>query len=109
MNNDSGEAVSCKLIITIVNRGFSETVMDSAREAGAKGGTILHGRGTGAHHQNIFGINIDPEKDIILIVALKSACVAIMEAIDAAAGLGTPGSGICFVLPVDNFVGVHLE
>ncbi len=107
--DNSGNDSSCKLIISVVNRGFSEKVMDSARGAGAKGGTVLHGRGTSTGHQNIFGISIDPEKDIVLIVAPKDNCVAIMEAINIAAGLSTPGSGICFVVPVDNMVGIHLE
>lgn len=100
------ETESFKLIITIVNRGFSEKVMDSARANGAKGGTVLHGRGTSADSHNIFGISIDPEKDIVLIVTKKDCCVAIMEAVDEAVGLKTPGSGICFVLPVDRAVGI---
>ena len=37
-----------ELIICIVNSGFSETVMDAARELGARGGTVIHGRGTAA-------------------------------------------------------------
>ena len=100
------ETESFKLIVTVVNRGFSEKVMDSAREKGARGGTVLHGRGTSADSHNIFGISIDPEKDIVLIVAKKICCIAIMEAVNEAVGLKTPGSGICFVLPVDNVVGI---
>ena len=29
------------LIITIVNRGYSDDVMDAARDAGARGGTVM--------------------------------------------------------------------
>ena len=35
-----------EVILCIVNNGFSEAVMDAAREAGARGGTIIHARGT---------------------------------------------------------------
>ena len=36
-----------EVIIVLVNSGFSEVVMDAAREVGARGGTIIHARGTG--------------------------------------------------------------
>jgi len=98
-----------KLILTIVNSGFSERAMDAAREHGAGGGTVLRGRGTTADVNNIFGIKVDPEKDILLIVAPKDHCQAIMEAINKAAGLTTPAGGVCFVLPVDRVVGVNLK
>ena len=32
------------LILTIVDRGFADDVMDAAKSAGARGGTILHAR-----------------------------------------------------------------
>ena len=98
-----------ELILTIVNAGFSEKVMDSARRHGAGGGTVLRGRGTNADSRNLFGISVDPEKDVVLIVARKNNCVPIMEAINEAVGLKTRGNGICFVLPVDNVVGISLE
>ena len=33
-------------IVCIVNAGFSDTVMDTAKEVGAGGGTVLFARGT---------------------------------------------------------------
>ena len=39
---------SHECIVCIVNTGFSDAVMDAAREFGARGGTVIHGRGTGA-------------------------------------------------------------
>ena len=38
-----------ELIVCIINRGFSDTVMTAARGSGARGGTILHAKGTGSH------------------------------------------------------------
>ena len=34
-----------EVIFAIVNAGFAEDAMDVAREQGARGGTILNGRG----------------------------------------------------------------
>ena len=38
-----------ELIVSIVNKGFTSIVMDAARSVGAKGGTILNAKGSGAH------------------------------------------------------------
>ena len=58
-----------ELILTILNRGFSDLVMDSARKSGATGGTILTARGTGAKEaEKLFGLSLSHEKEIILII-----------------------------------------
>ena len=58
-----------ELIVTIVNRGFNDVVMDAARQVGARGGTIINARGAGAHEaEKLFGIPIQPEKEIVLIL-----------------------------------------
>mgnify|MGYP002622221216 FL=1 len=46
-----------ELIFCIVNAGFSGTVMDAARAAGATGGTLLRGRGSaGKEAEDFFHI-----------------------------------------------------
>lgn len=93
------------LIIVIVNRGFSETVMDAARERGARGGTILHGRGTGAEMlQQFYNMVLQEEKELVLIVASKDIRKNIMDGIMRAAGLATDAHGVVFSLPVEDFV-----
>ena len=98
------------LIVAIVNRGFSDLVMDAARAAGASGGTILHGRGTGVPEaEQFFGIAIQPEKEIVLILTRSDERRKIMAAIAEGAGLNTQGKGLTFSLPVDEVAGiVHL-
>ena len=57
-----------ELIFCVVNTGFSGTVMDAARSAGATGGTILRGRGSaGKEAEDFFHIQIEPEKEIVMI------------------------------------------
>lgn len=47
------------LIVTIVNKGDAEKVVESSKRAGAEGGTIMHGRGIGIHeHARLLGITI---------------------------------------------------
>ena len=95
------------LIITIVNRGFADDVMNAARSAGAHGGTILCARGSGIHETaKFFGISIQPEKELILILVRREEKREIMQAIGREAGLTKEGQGLSFSLPVDDVVGI---
>jgi len=108
--NTPGEAkqeIDYKLIITIVNRGFSSDVIDAAREAGAKGATTLHGRGLGTRDvEMFFNIRVEPEKDIVLILVEKPITVAVMETIAERCHFTKPGHGISFALGVDEAIGL---
>lgn len=98
------------LIITFVKKGFAEDVVDAARGAGAEGGTIINGRGTGIHENSIlFGLHIEPEKEIILILIDRNKTDKVLSAISDAVGLDKPSKGIAFVLDVEKTVGIcHL-
>lgn len=97
-----------ELIIAIVNKGHSETVMDSARENGATGGTIINGRGTANEKvEKFFGITIQQEKEIILILVKKDVRNKIMGAINKALDLEVPGKGVIFSLPVSEALGIN--
>ena len=98
------------LIVTIVRKGWGDTVLEASIKAGAHGGTILFGRGSGIHEkQKILGIPIEPEKEIVLTVAYSDKNETILEEIVRATDLGKPGTGIAFVVPVEKVVGVtHL-
>ncbi|MDR1043263.1 MAG: P-II family nitrogen regulator [Clostridiales Family XIII bacterium] len=94
------------LILTIVNRGYAELVMDAAREAGARGGTVLYARGTGIHATEKFmNIDIQPEKEIVMTIVGRSSVRKIMHDILEASGLRTKARGISFTLPVTDLVG----
>ena len=96
-----------KLIVTIVNSGFSTQVMDAAREAGATGGTIIYSSGAGAHEaEKLFGIAVSPEKETVLILSPASGAENIMRSVIKKTGLNTLGAGLCFALNVDSVLGV---
>ena len=97
-------------LFVVINTGFTETVMTAAREAGANGGTIIHGRGAGSlMAQKKYGIAITPEKEIIIILVRKSLADKVMNAIYKAAGVGTPAGGIVFSLPAERVVGLKYD
>ena len=96
-----------ELIICIVNNGFSDTVMEAAKEAGARGGTVLNARGTANKEaEAFFHIAIQPEKEVVMILVPLNVKDAVLHSRYEKAGLNTMGQGIAFALPVDNVVGL---
>lgn len=95
------------LITAVVNQGCSEMVMDAARGAGAGGGTVLHAHQIcGEKAMSFWGVSIQEEKDIVLIVAKTESKLAIMKAIGESCGSGSEASGIVFSAPIDALVGM---
>lgn len=98
---------SYEMILCIVNAGFSELVMDAAKEEGARGGTVIHARGTANKDaEQFFNIPIQPDKDIVMILVPTEIKDNILHAIYRNAGLKSEGQGIAFSLPVDEVVGI---
>ena len=99
-----------ELIVVISNQGYTEEIMDAAREAGARGGTVIHDRGTGQNRAERFlGISLASEKDVIMIVTLTETKAAMMQRIMKAAGPGTSAGAVCFSLPVTDTAGITLR
>jgi nitrogen regulatory protein PII len=96
-----------QLIMTIVNRGNAEDVISAAREAGSKGGTILNGRGAGIHETTrLFNMEIEPEKEIVMILSKEEVTEAIVNSINEKLELEKPGNGIIFVQDVNKAYGI---
>lgn len=96
-----------EIVFCIVNAGFEETVMEAAKEAGAKGGTILSGHGTANKDaEEKFRITVQSEKEIVMIIVKSEIKDDVLKAIYRTAGLGSPGNGIAFSLPVSGAVGL---
>ncbi len=96
-----------QLLVVISNRGYTETVMDVARKAGAQGGTVVHARGTGGiDAEKFFGTTIGAEKEMIFIVTKQEFANGIMTAIKEQVGTNTPSGAISFSLPVCDTAGM---
>lgn len=97
-----------ELIVTIIPKGQSDKVVAASKRAGAEGGTILYGRGTGIHeHKKLFGLSIEPEKEIVLTLVPEGKTDDVLEAIVEAGQLDKPGTGIGFVLDARKIVGIN--
>ena len=99
-----------QLIICIVNTGFTDVVMDAAREKGARGGTVIHGRGTANKEaEEFFHISVQPDKEVVMILVSSDIRDDVLHAVYQAAGLKTAGQGIAFALPVNRVVGINTQ
>ena len=99
-----------EMIVVIVNEGFSDIVMNAARDNGARGGTITHARGTGTkEYEKKYGIVITPQKEMIYILVNSKIRDDVMTAINKVAGTDTNGQGIIFSLPVSDVSGLKFE
>ena len=95
------------LLITIVIEGYAEKVMSVAKKCGANGGTLIKGREIGSKSGfKFFNVQVEPEKDILLIVCKDEDKNKIMEGILEKYGANTEAKGVCITLPIDNTVGI---
>lgn len=98
-----------ELLVVISNQGYTEMVMDAAREVHAAGGTVIHARGTGTEKAEKFmGVTLVPEKEMIFIVVKKNQKNDIMRSIMDKAGLESKARSIVFSLPVTDTAGMRL-
>jgi len=96
-----------QLVVAVVETGRASALMEAARAAGAEGGTVLHGRGTGIHeHSKFLGIPIEPEKEILIILIETTTTRTVLDALVTAGDLNEPGKGIAFVLDVSQVAGI---
>lgn len=91
------------LITCIVQRGYGDRVVESAREAGAQGATVYFARGSGVRERlGALGVAVEVEKEVIDIMVSNDQVDRIFERIYLAAELGTPGRGLMYVTPLDK-------
>lgn len=100
------EAMHCA-ITAVVDKGKAEDVIDAATAAGSRGGTIINARGSGVHETSkLFFMDIEPEKEIVMILSEKKEAEAIISSIREKLDIEQPGKGIIFVQEVSKVYGL---
>ena len=94
-----------ELIVAVTNEGCTDMVMNAARAAGARGGTTLHGKGTGEKDPKFYNITLAEEKEVVLIVASAEQKSEIMASVIQKAGPDTEAGTIVFSLPTTEVAG----
>jgi nitrogen regulatory protein PII len=95
-----------KSIVAMVKPYLTNDVVNSAKEAGATGATIIPASGTGAHEaKTFFGLSLDVRTDVILLLVESEMVEVVLSAIKEAGKFSEPGTGIAFVITVELTVG----
>lgn len=95
-------------IFTVVDKGLAEDVIETATKAGARGGTIINARGSGINETGIlFAMPIEPEKELVLILAKDDITKHITTAIRKGLNIDEPGHGVIFIIPVNESYGLY--
>lgn len=95
------------LIAAIVNISFSTAVMEAAKSAGARGGTVVHSRFIETDEAaSVFGIDVQDEKEIVMIIADAQDKIAIMQAIGEKCGMHSEAKGVVISMPIDSVIGL---
>jgi len=91
------------LIIISLNEGYADSVMQVARKAGATGGTVIKGRL--ADMENIADLEtlqIDEEREILVILAPLKTSKQIMEDVNKEFGIHSKANGIITAIPTEK-------
>lgn len=103
-----GDKSMYQIIMSIVNRGMAEEVIEAAEAAGSKGGTIMNARGAGVSEtKKVFNIEIEPEKEMVMILSKKDTTENIVSSIRQKLEIDKPGNGIIFVQDVNKVYGIY--
>ena len=91
------------LILISVNRGYTDAVMQTAKKAGATGGTVIKARLAEAQEIEAYANQkLEEEKEIVTILAPNSIRNQILEDVNREYGLKSAAQGTVLSVPVDK-------
>lgn len=96
-----------ELIVTVVDAGTTDIVVNAARAVGVSGGTVMKAHEVCSETgKKVFGIPIESEKEIVLMLVHREEKQTILKEICTAVYRDTGNQGISFSLPVSDAVGL---
>jgi nitrogen regulatory protein P-II 1 len=99
-----------KVIVAALKPNVTDQVVEAAKGCGISGATIVPGRGTGLHEAKTFlGLTLESQTDIVIFLAEEELVPPVMAAIHEAGRLDEHGTGVVFVIPVDQVAGIKEE
>ena len=99
-----------KIVFAPVKPHKTDPVVDAAKAAGATGATIIPARGTGMREaKTFFGLTLEDQTDIVMFLLEEHIVRPVLEAIRTAGEFDKPGTGIAFVLPVEQVIGLESQ
>ena len=94
----------------MVKPDLTDRVVNSAKQVGATGATIIPASGTGAHEaKSFFGLSLDIRTDVVIFLVDGEMVEPVLSAIKEAGRFSEPGTGIAFVLAVEQTAGFESQ
>ena len=91
------------LILVTCSRGCTEAVMDTAKKAGARGGTVFKARWSGGEElEQAYDLELNPEREIVAIVIPDEIRNKVMEAINREHGLKSDSQSMICSVPINQ-------
>ncbi len=107
VNTKESAQMDYEVIFVVVENKRGEEVVDIANSYGAKGATIIHGRGSGIHEKgSVFNITIEPEKEVVMLLVNQEVHADIIEGLAKELEIDEPGNGIIFSAGVNHAIGL---
>ncbi len=98
------------IIFAPVKTHKTDSIVDAAKAAGATGATIIPARGTGMREaKTFFGLTLEDQIDIVMFLLEEHLVQPVLKAIKVAGEFHKPGTGIAFVLPVEQVIGLESQ
>jgi nitrogen regulatory protein PII len=102
--------MSYKVVVAALKPNVTDRVVEAAKACGISGATIVPGRGTGLHEAKTFlGLTLESQTDVVLFLAEEELIAPVMAAIHQAGKLDEHGTGVVFVVPVEQVAGIKDE
>ena len=99
-----------KCIVAMVKPDLTDLVVNSAKEVGATGATIIPASGTGSHEaKTFFGLSLEIRTDLVIFLVDRKLVEPVLSAIKEAGRFSEPGTGIAFVLAVEQTTGFESQ
>lgn len=102
--------MSYKCILAMIKPDLTDKVVSAAKDVGSTGATIISASGTGKREaKTFFGLNLDIRTEIVLFLVPEASVEPVLQAIHQAGRFSEPGTGIAFVLSVDQAIGMESQ
>ncbi|ETR71059.1 MAG: nitrogen regulatory protein P-II [Candidatus Magnetoglobus multicellularis str. Araruama] len=99
-----------KIVFAPVKTQKTDAILDAAKAAGATGATIIPARGTGIREaKTFFGLTLEDQTDIVMFLLEEHIVKPVLAAIKTAGEFDKPGTGIAFVLSVEEVLGLESQ
>ena len=94
----------------MIKPNLTDKVVNSAKQAGATGATTIPASGTGAREaKTFFGLSLDIRTDVVIFLVDNEIVEPVLSAIKEAGRFSEPGTGIAFVLAVEQTAGFESQ